>query len=240
MMRLIAGELIKVRTTRTALGFGLAALLLVLATVLIGILAGDPNSVGEKRDSLNIAVLALSIPLLLFGIVGATGEYRHRTLAPAVLIAPDRLRLLLARVAAYVLTALALAAVMGAITLVIGVPLLGGEKGPDLAGSDYTKLVVGGLVVAALATALGVAFGTLVRNQVFAVIAILVWVTILEPLLGLIDDRLPDYGLGTTFGRVGQGGDDRMSFGSAVLVLAAWGIVFVVAAALVDRRRDVE
>jgi ABC-2 type transport system permease protein len=237
--RLVAGELIKVRTTRTALGFAAASLLLVLASVLIGILAGHPDTVDDKRSTLDFGG-AISLVLLLFGAVAATAEFRHRTLAPAVLIAPDRLRLLLARVAAYVLTALALAAVMGAITLVIGVPLLGGEKGPDLAGSDYTKLVVGGLVVAALATALGVAFGTLVRNQVFAVIAILVWVTILEPLLGLIDDRLPDYGLGTTFGRVGQGGDDRMSFGSAVLVLAAWGVVLVVAAALVDRRRDVE
>jgi ABC-2 type transport system permease protein len=237
--RLVAGELIKVRTTRTALGFAAASLLLVLASVLIGILAGHPDTVNDKRSTLDFGG-AISLVLLLFGAVAATAEFRHRTLAPAVLIAPDRLRLLLARVAAYVLTALALAAVMGAITLVIGVPLLGGEKGPDLAGSDYTKLVVGGLLVAALATALGVAFGTLVRNQVFAVIAILVWVTILEPLLGLIDDRLPDYGLGTTFGRVGQGGDDRMSFGSAVLVLAAWGVVLVVAAALVDRRRDVE
>jgi hypothetical protein len=237
--RLVAGELIKVRTTRTALGFAAASLLLVLASVLIGILAGHPDTVNDKRSTLDFGG-AISLILLLFGAVAATAEFRHRTLAPAVLIAPDRLRLLLARVAAYVLTALALAAVMGAITLVIGVPLLGGEKGPDLAGSDYTKLVVGGLLVAALATALGVAFGTLVRNQVFAVIAILVWVTILEPLLGLIDDRLPDYGLGTTFGRVGQGGDDGMSFGSAVLVLAAWGVVLVVAAALVDRRRDVE
>jgi MFS family permease len=237
--RLVAGELIKVRTTRTALGFAAASLLLVLASVLIGILAGHPTSLQDKRSTLDFGG-AISLVLLLFGAVAATAEFRHRTLAPAVLIAPDRLRLLLARIAAYALTALALAALMGAITLVLGIPLLGGEKGPDLAGGDYTKLVAGGLLVAALAAALGVAFGTLVRNQVFAVIAILVWVTILEPLLGLIDDRLPDYGLGTTFGRVGQGGDDVMSFGRAALVLVAWGVVLIVAAAVVDRRRDVE
>jgi ABC-2 type transport system permease protein len=237
--RLVAGELIKVRTTRTALGFGAASLLLVLASVLIGILAGHPTTLENKRETLGFGG-AISLVLLLFGAVGATAEFRHRTLAPAVLIAPDRLRLFLARIAAYTLTALGLAAVMALITIVIGVPLLGGEKGPDLAAGDYTKLVAGGLLVAMLAAALGVAFGTLVRNQVFAVISILVWVTILEPLLGLIDDRIPDYGLGTAFGRVGQGGDHRMSFAGAVLVVVAWGAVFVVAAALVDRRRDVE
>jgi MFS family permease len=239
MGRLVAGELIKVRTTRTALGFAAASLLLVLASVLIGILAGHPATVQDKRGTLNFGG-AIALVLLLFGAVAATGEFRHRTLAPAVLIAPDRLRLFLARIAAYALTALAVAALMAVITLVLGIPLLGGEKGPDLAGGDYTKLVAGGLLVAALAASIGVAFGTLVRNQVFAVIAVLVWVTILEPLLGLIDDRLPDYGLGTTLGRVGQGGDDRKSFAGAVLVLVAWGVAFVVAAALVDHRRDVE
>jgi hypothetical protein len=239
MGRLVAGELIKVRTTRTALGFAAASLLLVLASVLITILAGHPETLEDKRGALNFGS-AIAIVLLLFGTVGATGEFRHRTLAPAVLIAPDRLRLLLARVAAYTLTALAVAAAMAVLTLAIGLPLLSGEKGPDLVSGDYVKLVAGGLLVAGLAVAIGVAFGTLVRNQVFAVIAVLVWVTILEPLVGLIKDRLLDYTLGSTLTRVAQGGDDRMSLGGAVLVLVAWGAVFLAAAALVDRRRDVE
>jgi ABC-2 type transport system permease protein len=237
--RLVAGELIKVRTTRTALGFAAASLLLVLASVLITILAGHPEAVPDKRDALSFGA-AISLVLLLFGAVAATGEFRHRTLAPAVLIAPDRLRLFLARVGAYALTAIALAALMGLVTLAFGIPLLAGEKGPSLAGSDYVRVVAGGLIVATLAAALGVAFGTLVRNQVFAVIALLVWITILEPLTGLIDDRVPKYLIGSTLGRVAHGGDADMSFAGATLVLLGWVVVFVVAAALVDRRRDVE
>lgn len=239
MNRLIAGELIKVRTTRTALGFAAASLLLVLAGVLITILAGHPETLEDKRSALNFGS-AIALVLLLFGVVGSTGEFRHRTLAPAVLIAPDRLRLLLARLAAYALAALAVAALMAVVTLVVGIPLLAGEKGPDLGGGDYVKLVGGGLLVSALGVAIGVAFGTLVRNQVFGVIAVLVWVTILEPLVGVIDDRLLDYTLGSALTRVAQGGDDRMSLGGGVLVLVAWGAVLLGAAALVDRRRDVE
>jgi hypothetical protein len=239
MGRLVAGELIKVRTTRTALGFGAASLLLVLASVVITILAGHPDTLEDKRAALNFGS-AIEVVLLLFGAVGATGEFRHRTLAPAVLIAPDRLRLLIARLAAYALTAVAVAAVMALVALAIGIPLLAGESGPDLGGGDYVKVVAGGLLVSALAVAIGVAFGTLVRNQVFAVIAVLVWLTILEPLVGLIDDSYTDYTLGSTLTRVAQGGDDRMSLGAAVLVLLAWGAVLLVAAALVDRRRDVE
>ena len=239
MGRLVAGELIKVRTTRTALGFAAASLLLVVASVLITILAGDPTTIDDKRGALNFGA-AIAVILLLFGAVGATGEFRHRTLAPAVLIAPDRLRLLLARIAAYTLTALTVAAAMAVITLAIGVPLLAGESGPDLATGDYVKLVAGGLLASGLAVAIGVAFGTLVRNQVFAVIAVLVWLTILEPLVGLIKDRWLDYTLGSSLTRVAQGGDHRMSLGGAVLVLLAWGAVLLVAAALVDRRRDVD
>ena len=127
MIALVRGEMIKVRTTRTALGFATASLLLVLAWVLFSMLAGDPEDISEKRDALNISPLGLAIPLLLFGIVGATGEYRHRTIAPAVLIAPDRIRLPLARLLAYMLTAILLAVAMVLVALVIGLPLLPSE-----------------------------------------------------------------------------------------------------------------
>jgi ABC-2 type transport system permease protein len=178
--RLIAGELIKVRTTRTALGFGAASLLLVVAGVTITILAGHPDTIDDKRDALTFGD-GISLVVLLFGAVGATGEFRHRTLAPAVLIAPDRLRLLVARVGAYTLTGTALAVVIA-----------------------------------------------------------LVGVTILEPLVGLIKDRLLDYTLGSALTGVAESGSDRLSFGGAILVLLAWTVAMLAAAALVDGRRDVE
>jgi ABC-2 type transport system permease protein len=237
--RLVRGELIKVRTTRTALGFGLASLLLVLATVLIGILAGDPHELTEKRDSLNIAVLALSIPLLLFGIVGATGEYRHRTLAPAVLIAASRPKLTVARLIAYVLTALVVAAAMVVVALVIGLPLLSSRSGPDLAGADVRRMIAGSLLVGMLCVALGVGIGVLVRNQVAGVVGALVWLFVLAPLLGLIDDSWPDYTTINLAARVG-GSDGDVSWGVAVLVMAAWAAVFIIAGLLVDSRRDVD
>ena len=50
MTALIRGELIKVRTTRTAIGFALATIALVLLQVLISILASDLVSVQETGD----------------------------------------------------------------------------------------------------------------------------------------------------------------------------------------------
>jgi ABC-2 type transport system permease protein len=234
--RLIAGELIKVRTTRTALGFGAASVLLVLALVLISFLAGDPHTVGEKRDALNVGGV-LSVPLLLFGIVGATGEYRHRTIAPAVLIAPGRARLTVARLIAYLLTALAVGVAMVAVAFAVGLPLAGG--GESLEASDLVAVAGGGLIVLLLTTALGVGVGVLVKNQVAGVVGSLIWLFILAPVLGLIDDDLPNY---TTLPAAGVAGgsDGDISFTTAVLVLVAWAVVFFAVALLVERRRDVD
>jgi ABC-2 type transport system permease protein len=243
LIALLRGEMIKVRTTRTALGFATASLLLVLATVLISILAGDPTTVNDKRDSLNISALGLAIPLLLFGIVGATGEYRHRTIAPAVLIAPDRVRLPLARLLAYMLTAVVLAAVMALVALVVGLPLLSSQEGPDLASEDYARMIGGALIVASLTAALGSGIGVLVRNQVAGVVGALIWVLILAPLLGLIDDRLPSYTTIVDAAAVVGGseqGDGPLSWGGAVAVLVGWALVFNAVALILEKRRDID
>jgi ABC-2 type transport system permease protein len=236
MNRLIYGELIKVRTTRTALGFGAASVLLVLALVLISFLAGDPKSVQDKRDALNVGGV-LSVPLLIFGIVGATGEYRHRTIAPAVLIAPGRARLTVARLIAYLLTALVVGIAMVVVAFAIGLPLAGG--GEELAGSDLVTIAGGGLIVAVLTTALGVGVGVLVRNQVAGVVGALIWLFILSPVLGLIDEQLPDYTTLPAAGVAGGGSDD-FSWAHAVIVLVAWAVVVFAAGLLVERRRDVD
>ncbi len=238
MTRLISGELIKVRTTRTALAFGVASVLLVLALVLISTLAGDPTTAQEKREAMNVGGV-LSVPLLIFGIVGATGEYRHRTIAPAVLIAPGRGRLTVARLIAYMLTALVVGAVMVVVALALGLSLASG--GESLAAKDFATIIGGGLIVAVLTTALGVGVGVLVRNQVAGVVGALIWLFILSPALQLISDNLPAY---TTLPAAGVAGgaqsDLSLSWTKAVIVLLVWAVVFFTAGLLVERRRDVD
>jgi ABC-2 type transport system permease protein len=239
MTALVRGEMIKVRTTRTALGFGAAAVLLVLAVVLITILAGDPTTAQEKRDALNVGG-ALSVPLLLFGIVGATGEFRHRTLAPAVLISPHRGRLTLARLIAYVFTAAVMGVAMVVVALAIGLPLLAGRSGPDLESSDYATIIGGGILTATLCAALGVGLGVLVRNQVAGVVGTLVWLLILEPLLPLIEEDLVKGSVLGAAATLGGSAPDEVSWSGALLVLVIWAGVFTIAGLVVDSRRDVD
>jgi hypothetical protein len=236
---LIAGELIKVRTTRTALGFGIAALLLTIATVLITTLAASPDTLADKRSALAFGGL-LAIFLLIFGAVGSTGEYRHRTLAPAVLIAPDRFRLVVARTIAYGLTSVALGLAIGAVAFGLGIPLLADASGPDLVFRDYAGLAAGGVMTGVFCAVIGVGVGTLIRNQVATIVGLLIWLFVAEPLVGLINDDFPKYTIGIALGALGEGGNGDSSMLTAALVLGGWAALLSIAGALIDRRRDVD
>jgi ABC-2 type transport system permease protein len=237
---LVRGELIKVRTTRTALGFAAATLFLVVLQVLLSILTVDVVEPADKRSAIAVGG-TVAVLLIVFGAVGATGEFRHRTMAPAVLIAPDRVRLALARLIAYAFTGLLVAVAAIAVALLLGLPLLPGEPGPDMSGDDYATVIVGGLAVSVLAAALGVGIGLLVRNQVAAVVGALVWLFVIEPLTNLLGDDIVDYTINSASTQAGGGsGDGALSWGAGLAVVAAWAVVFACAGLLVDRRRDVE
>jgi hypothetical protein len=237
--RLVRGELLKLRTTRTALGFAAALGLLTLAVVLLSILSGHPTSIADKRDALAIGDPASAI-LLLFGVVGAAAEYRHRTLAPALLVAPGRARLLAARIVAFGAAAVLIGAFILAVAFAIGLPLLANRPGPSLTGSDYLHVVGGGLLSMVLSTILGVGVGTFVGKQVPAVIGTIVWIFVLEPLSNLVD-HIAKFSTGQTATAIagGANGPKVLAFGPAVAVLLAWAAIFVVAAVAVDRRRDI-
>ena len=83
MKALITGELIKTVTTRTVFVYALFGVALAIANVLIMTLSEDLVTVADKQE----ALAGLPVTLLLLGLVGAAGEYRHRTAAPAVLAA---------------------------------------------------------------------------------------------------------------------------------------------------------
>src|SRR5688500_6562899 len=155
MTRLIRGELIKATTTRTIFAYGALAVALAVAQVLVSILPAwsAPMSLADKTES----IAGLPLLVLLLGLVGAAGEYRHRTAAPATLVAGrDRGSLLLARAGAYATAAVAVAALATTVTLAVGLPLLAGRRGPEVGAGDIALVAGGTLVAAALSGALGV------------------------------------------------------------------------------------
>jgi ABC-2 type transport system permease protein len=236
MTALLRGELIKTLTTRTLFGYATLAVALAIANVLIFTLSKDLVTVADKQE----AIAGLPMLLILFGLVGAAGEYRHRTAAPAALAAGgNRGRLLLARAGAYAVTGLAIGALTAAVTLGLGLPLLSGEPGPDLVSGTITAVAVGSVVGAALCAIMGVAAGALVRNQVAGVIGALVLMFVAMPLIAIMSTTAAE---ATPFGAAivlaGDPTADTVSWRAGGLILAAWTLPMLLAAIVVERRRD--
>jgi ABC-2 type transport system permease protein len=236
MTALIKGELIKALSTRTLLGYALTGVALAIANVVIVTqFSGDLDTVSDKQE----AIAGLPIVVLLLGLVGATGEYRHRTAAPAVLAAGRDRALLLARAGAYALTGLAVGALMVAVTLLLGLPLLAAHPGAGLGAHDVALVAAGSLSAAALSAIIGIAVGAVVRNQVAAVVGALILALVVSPLIAVIDETAVEFTpFGAAFALAGDPQAGTLSRGGDALLLVAWTMLLLVAAIVTERRRD--
>ena len=237
MSALMRGELIKTVTTRTLFGYAALGVALAIANVLILTLSKDLLTAADKQE----AIAGLPMLLILFGLVGAAGEYRHRTAAPAALATGGRRgRLLVARAGAYAIAGLVLGALTTAVSLALGLPLMSGEGGPGLGSGEIAAVAAGTIGGAALCAIMGVAAGALVRSQVAGVVGALILMFIGMPLLNVADEtaaELSPFGAAVVLaGDPAVGG--TLSWGMAGLVLAAWTVPILYAAIVVERRRD--
>jgi ABC-2 type transport system permease protein len=236
MTALVRGELIKAATTRTMHAYVAVGALLTIINVLVITQASDNAiEVTAKQD----AIAGSPWVLFLLALVGAAGEYRHRTAGPAVLAAGrDRGALLVGRAGAYAAACVAVAALLAVVSLGFGLPMLDGEPGPALGFGDIAPLVGGTLAAAALSAIMGVAVGALVRNQVAAVVGALILALVVTPVIEALDDTVHQW---TPFGAmevVAGAGDGALSRGAGAAVLAGWTVLALIAAIVAERRRD--
>jgi ABC-2 type transport system permease protein len=246
MTRLIGAEMFKLRTTRTFYGLvggavGLVLLIVILATATSG--KGDVT----LRDAIGISGFAQVFALLL-GIIAVTSEFRHGTITPSLLIVPNRVKLMLAKLGASLSIGLVLGLAATGLAALIGSLILDARGVASvLAGSEVTKMIVGGTVAAALYAALGVGVGALVRNQVGAIVGSLVYLFVLENLLTIakpLRDPVAKYGFaGLGNGLTGTADPtadhpplDQLPAG---LLLAGYCAVILIAGIVLLKRRDV-
>lgn len=123
---------------------------------------------------------------LVVGALAMTGEFRHRTITATLLAEPRRGLVLAAKLA----VSLGVGAVYGVAgtlgALVGGAPLLEALGDGAFLGSGGAWAGIGFCVLAlAIWSAIGVGVGSLLTNQVAAVIAILAFTQFVEPVLRL-------------------------------------------------------
>jgi len=238
MKPLLLAEILKLRTTRTFVALVAAALLLSLLVVVLTATLGSDFTARDVKSLFTADFTGLFI--LLLGVMGMAGEWRHRTITGTVLAAPDRLRLLGAKTLSYAAAGVVLSLIVTVTIMLVGSIILS-ARGEVTAGTgDLLDVLWRNVLVAALLGALGVGIGGLLRNQVVAIVGILFFSFVVEPtLVGLV----PDVGhFGPTTGAPNGiiqvdpfGGEDTSNLlapGVAVLVMFGWiGLFFAAAGA---------
>lgn len=242
MGALLKAELVKLRTTRTFLALVLTAVGLSLLVAILFATLSEPTAGSVIDDVFASDFSALFI--LVLGVIGVAGEWRHRTITSSLLAAPDRLRFLVAKTIAYAVAGAALSLVITVAVAIAGFVILTARDLPTPDLSDFADFVWRNLVIAALLGAFGVGVGVLVRNQPIAIVGIIVAAFVVEPaLLGLV----PEVGrfgplVGAPSGIQGTdvGFEDvaLLAPGLGVLVMLAWVAVTVGLGALLLRSRD--
>lgn len=246
MSRALSSELLKLRTTRTT------AALVGSAVLLVGLIVGIASAAGDfahephpGRDLLSIASLTPLFALVL-GILAFGSEFRHGTITPSLLVTPDRVRLLVAKLLVHLLAGL----LLGLVTALLALGLIKGlfsvrDIDTRLSGSEAVEAVVGMSLANALYAALGVGLGALIRNQVGAIVGSLAYIFVVETLIQVIPgvdkvvERFGFNGVTSALSRTNGDSSHTLSQLPAGLLLAAYAAVFLIAGAAVLRRRDI-
>ena len=236
MTALLSAELLKLRTTRTFAGMTAAALGLSLLVVVLVASLDDRPEAAELLD-----VDGTSLFILLLGAIGITGEWRHRTITSSLLAAPDRIRFLASKLVAYAAAGAAISVLVTVVVALVSTAILSSRGFDTAAVSDVLDSLWRNAVVAALAGALGVAFGSIVRNQAGALVALLALGFFVEPIvIGLEPDigrYLPVTGAPNAIVDVGDE-DELLSPAAGALVELGWIAALAAVGGALLRRRD--
>lgn len=248
MIDLLRAELLKQRSTRTALGVLAAAVAASVAPVVFFVALAPPDAFADGGGGTLFGIASSLVPyvLVVFGVLGMTNEYRHGTITYTYLATPRRGRVMVAKLAVYAgvgALAMAFSLLLVVITGVVGLEVRGVDSSAmlDLAFADVARQ----MGVAGLMTAFGVALGALFRAQVATVAGVLIWALAIETVIALVRPMVGTWLPFVVFSQVTEGrlggaqsdlGLDRPeAFAVSVLYIG----VISVAAVLISMSRDV-
>ncbi len=260
-MKLLVSELRKVIYVRSNWGLlvgaifisavGTAVTVPILAPVEGGAVFGVSLQETSGVDSVYANAVSGYIFAIILGILLMSGEFRHGTAVATFLTSPKRYRVVFAKLAVSALAAAALMIISAVAGFIAGWLAL---QTVDDAASPSENLFLNLILASALAGAvlgvIGLAIGTLIKNQLLAIVVTLVYLFIVDPLLlalfpdsakflptGLITAMLnldidaPELGINT---------NNYLPPFEAAGFLVAFGVVFAGVAMFTSLRRDID
>jgi ABC-2 type transport system permease protein len=242
VIRLIGAELLKIRNTRTFWGLTAGAVGLVLLIVVLSLLLDDSlGTETDVRDLLSVAGFSGLLALVLGVVVGA-GEYRHGTIAWTLLVTPQRLRAVSAQTVACALAGAVIGVTAFVLAAAVAIPWVSAKDVPLPPLSELLELIAGVVAYAGLAAALGAGLGALLRNQVAAIVIILVGLFVVDPTLAALDDSVAGFTLSGLGAAISGADDDSSTLLEPVVAGVVWALyalLFVALAAIRTANRDI-
>jgi hypothetical protein len=255
VIALLRSELRKLFTTQVWFWMLLIALaltaLFVVGTILSDGVEGNTSpllSTPEgQRNLFAITASGAAFLSIVLGIVGITGEYRHLTVTPTFLATPRRGRVVVAKLAVYAAVGLVFGVLNALLITAMAVPWLS-SRGVhvSLTANRIPLVVLAAVIVVGIFGVLGVGVGSLIRNQVAAVVITLVYLFVVENILAALPwvrDHLSKWLPGQAAQAVTQvqpgGSTTLLDPWQGGLVLLAYGLVFAILGSLLTVRRDI-
>ena len=252
MKALLHAELLKLRSTRMTAGLLLATLGLVALTVAVSVPdvgnENTPLSLGDPDLLADAVATSFGVPqllMVLFGTLAFTQEFRYGTVTSTYLGEPRRTRVLVAKWMSLALASVVITTATLALSVAFGIALIRSRNGDVTVAAHFWGVVASGFVVMAAYGVIGVAVGALVRNQIAAVVGVLVWMTAVEytviPAFRAIGRWMPLgatsalFQLGPSMGLDGK----LLSASVAGLVLVGYTAAAVILALLITPKLDV-
>lgn len=261
-LALARSELTKILTTRLWWGLLIgAAVYTMLQAGATSALAGVQGANGQTSippltDPSEIrsiyagsAFTGAYIFALVLGVTGMTAEHRYQTATPTFLATPRRARVVLAKSVSHVVVGVGYGVVAVLTALLVGgaVILIRGHS-PALGTEGLWRAVLLAVLGVGIWTTVGLGIGTMIRNQVAAIMVAVAFTFLVEPLvtLGLhaahldsVGKYLPGSASSAMTSPAASPYAQLLPWWGGALVLLAYAAVFAAAGILLTVRRDV-
>ena len=244
----LRAELFKLRTTRTTrtvVASMVGLTVLVVALHALGLKAAEVRQAANQPHIFGWGTTIGALFAALLGAIGVTGEIRHGTIRPTLLVTPDRKLVIAAKMTAGALAGLMVGALAEGLVAGLGTIALAARGVPVALGAgDVTQMLLGGAAAAALWGAIGTGIGTLVRGQVGAVVGLCVWLLLIENILigsfPAAAKFAPGAAAGAISGMLPDGGTKvLLAPALGVLLLAAYAMAAAVTGVVAIDRTDI-
>ncbi len=262
-MNLIKSELRKLTYTKSFWFLTLAAVALaalstaptpyILTSIESGQMFGSLDNQAVV-DSVYANAISSYIFVIIMGILIMAGEFRHGTAVATFLASPKRSAVLAAKVLVAAIAGIFVMLLSTAFGFVAGaIALSFYPEAVSPSSGVFVNSLIAAVISGAVLAMLGVALGTLIKNQLVAVVLALVWLFVVEPILlvflvdagkylpaGLITAILSiDINVSDATSGVQISTGDYLDALPAALILMGYGVVFTVVALATSLRKDI-